>query len=121
MEGNFTGKWGEIYAARHLRDKGYSIEGVNCRVRGGEIDIIAGRGDCLAFVEVKTRGRNPFDIPSAAVDFNKQRKLTYAAAGYLQKYPTERQPRFDVIEITLDAKYNVLELRHIENAFESQL
>ncbi|MCR4614859.1 MAG: YraN family protein [Clostridiales bacterium] len=121
MAANYTGKWGEIYAARHLRDKGYKIESVNYRVRGGEIDIIAGNRDYLVFVEVKTRGQNPFDVPSAAVDYSKQRKITLTAADYLQNFPTDRQPRFDVIEISMDKDYKVTRLRHIEAAFDSQL
>ena len=121
MAADFIGKWGEIYAARLLRDKGYKIESVNYRVRGGEIDIIAGNKQYLVFVEVKTRGKNPFDTPAASVDYNKQRKITLTASEYLQRFPTDRQPRFDVIEISMDKDCKVTQINHIENAFDSQL
>lgn len=37
------GLWGEIYAARFMRENGYEIITANYRCRLGEIDIIAKR------------------------------------------------------------------------------
>ena len=44
MEINKTGVWGEVYAARYLRDNGFKIITANYRTRHGEIDIIASKG-----------------------------------------------------------------------------
>ena len=49
------GLWGEIYAARFMRENGYEIITANYRCRLGEIDIIAKKDGFLVFTEVKTR------------------------------------------------------------------
>ena len=46
---------GESAVCRYLMQQGYTIRKRNYRIRGGEIDIIAQKGEILAFVEVKTR------------------------------------------------------------------
>ena len=49
------GRFAELIAAAALMAKGYRILGRNVKTRAGEIDIIAVRGQRLAFVEVKRR------------------------------------------------------------------
>ena len=49
------GHRGEWLAAMALRLKGYRILAVRHRTKAGEIDLIARRGDLVAFVEVKAR------------------------------------------------------------------
>ena len=49
------GNWGEGYALKLLKKKGYKILTKNFRCALGEIDIIAIDNDTLIFVEVKTR------------------------------------------------------------------
>ena len=49
------GRFAELLAAVALMAKGYRILGRNVKTRAGEIDIIAVRGQRLAFVEVKRR------------------------------------------------------------------
>ena len=44
MKINKSGAWGEIFAARYLRDSGYKIITGNFRSRLGEIDLIAQKG-----------------------------------------------------------------------------
>lgn len=50
-----SGRWAENWAAfaRHL--KGYAIVGRRVQTPAGEIDLIARRGNVLAFIEVKIR------------------------------------------------------------------
>ncbi|MFN8732880.1 MAG: YraN family protein [Hyphomonadaceae bacterium] len=50
-----SGRWAENWAAfvRHL--KGYTIVGRRVQTPAGEIDLIARRGNVLAFIEVKMR------------------------------------------------------------------
>ena len=45
------GLWGEIYAARFMRESGYEIITANYRCRLGEIDIIAKKDGFLVFTE----------------------------------------------------------------------
>ena len=52
---NERGAWGEDRAVLYLRLHGYRILERNFRCRQGEIDVIARRGETVAFVEVKLR------------------------------------------------------------------
>ncbi len=116
---NQSGSLGEAYAARLLEQKGYRILARNFRIRLGELDLVAQKGEILAFVEVKTRAANSLTRPCAAVTIAKQRKLILTAQAYLSRYPADLQPRFDVIEIVTETAppFRVREALHIENAF----
>ena len=60
-------KTGESYAVAHLEARGYKILAQNYRAVRGEIDLVAQDGDCIVFVEVKTRRSLKFGLPQAAV------------------------------------------------------
>jgi len=60
MSNREIGDKGECYAGRYLLDQGFDIVARNFRVREGEIDIIATKGNRLYFFEVKTRRGNSF-------------------------------------------------------------
>ena len=71
------GARGEKLACRFLRRNGYKILYRNFRGRsGGEIDIVCRDNDTLVFVEVKTRTREDFGRPIAAVDREKQKRIS---------------------------------------------
>ena len=99
MERRELGAWGEERAAKYLRGKGYTIVERNFRCRSGEIDIIARRGDIIAFVEVKLRRDADFAEAREFVTAAKQRRVIMTAGYWLTSHQTELQPRFDVIEI----------------------
>ena len=113
------GNWGEDRAARYLRLHGYRIVERNFRCRQGEIDIIARKGEIVAFVEVKQRKNANFGEAREFVTFSKQRRIIAAAELWLLKTGCELQPRFDVIEVYAPAGTRTLlpEIHHIENAF----
>lgn len=113
------GDFGENFACRKLRSKGYKILCRNYRQTVGEIDIIAENEECIVFVEVKTRGENYLFEPVFAVTKEKQRKIIKTAQIYLLKNETTKQPRFDVFEVvTRDGiLLRVKEYTHTENAF----
>ena len=110
------GAWGEETAADYLRKKGYVILGLNYRVRGGEIDIIARNRRCLVFAEVKTRKSDRFAQAREYVTSAKRQRLILAAQMYLAANPTKLQPRFDVIEV-YGSPGAPAGIDHIENAF----
>ncbi len=119
MNTRMVGRWGEAVAAEYLRKKRYEVVGMNYRTRMGEVDIIAENRRYIVFVEVKTRKDDSFAKAREYVDAEKQRRILSAAKSYLAHCGTEKQPRFDVIEIYApfgpDTKKP--KIIHIENAF----
>ncbi len=112
-----VGKKGEEEAIKFLRSKGYRILEQNFRLPFGEIDIVASEGDFLVFVEVKTKRDTNVATPEMAVDSRKQRQITKAAIGYLQRRKIVDKPcRFDVVAITFGPRGRNFDL--IKNAFE---
>ena len=120
MKDTRTGPWGEERAARYLRMRGWHIEQRNYGCRYGEIDLIARRGDILAFVEVKTRKDDGHGAAREFVTAAKQQRILSAASLYLSEHESALQPRFDVIEIYapqgVETRFPTI--NHIENAFE---
>lgn len=113
------GRLGESAACEFLIKSRHTILERNYHSRYGEIDIIASDGRYLLLVEVKTRQKNSLASPASAVDRRKQRKLCITAQDYLSKYPSELQPRFDVVEVitSVNGAFGDMEIHHIKNAF----
>src|SRR5262252_9612972 len=79
------GARGERLACRFLKRSGYKILFRNFRGRtGGEIDIVCRDHDTLVFVEVKTRTREDFGRPIAAVDARKQKRIARGGLTWLR-------------------------------------
>ena len=78
-----VGRRAEWIAAALLTLKGYRILARGFSVPGGEIDIVARRGDTLAFVEVKARADR--DAALEAIDGTKRRRIARAAAVWLSR------------------------------------
>ncbi len=99
-----TGRRGEEIAASWLAARGLRVLARNWRAGREEIDIVAGEGRTVAFVEVKTRRLGPGGRPAEAVDRRKRRALVRAAAAWIAAHPgTGAAFRFDVVEVTLAA------------------
>lgn len=112
---NQTGKWGENIAADYLTAKGYAIVDRNARQGGVEVDIIATRGQTIAFVEVKTR-TSPLTDPLEAVGPQKVRRLARFADTYMRTSGLPYRPQIDLISIV--GSEHDYEVTHIEDAFE---
>lgn len=106
------GAAGEETAVRFLQQKGWRIAARNWRPQGAsrglELDIVAWDGDCLVFVEVKSRragaGRSATGrdgIPAYAAFTGKKRgRFVRAARQYLAAHDLWRKPcRFDLISV----------------------
>jgi putative endonuclease len=112
------GKTGEDLAVRHLRALGYRVLERNFRCALGEIDLIAREGDCLVFVEIKTRRGGPMGEAKAAVDERKQRRISRVALRYLkERGQTEARSRFDVVAVIVEGDRHRMEL--VRDAFEA--
>ena len=111
------GALGERAAKKFLQQQGLKFLTANSRSKHGEIDLIFRDGDCLAFIEVKTRSSEEWTRPAAAVNAQRRRRLSRTALDYLRllKNPPVKV-RFDIVEVLLTGD-KVCEVRHLPNAF----
>ncbi|MBQ6926223.1 MAG: YraN family protein [Kiritimatiellae bacterium] len=116
-----TGVWGEDIAVKQLRKEGYAIAGRRVRpdARNDEIDIVARKGNVLAFVEVKTRRDERFGRPALAVDRRKRQALCRGAAAFIRRANNPAFTyRFDIVEVIGSrTSPDPPVVRHIEDAF----
>ncbi len=111
------GAAGEAAARKHLRQLGLKFLTANYRSSRGEIDLVFRDDDCLIFVEVKTRSREDWVRPAAAVNARKKRLLSLTAMDYLRLLGNPPLKfRFDIVEVLL-RDGEVREVRHLPNAF----
>jgi ribonuclease HII len=113
------GRRGERMAAEHLEQQGYVICETNYRCEVGEMDIVALDGECLAFVEVKTRKSRKFGSPEESITASKRQKLVEVAETYLQEHDSAPPDwRIDVVSIQLSSRGEVERLALLKNAIE---
>lgn len=114
------GELGERAAKKHLQRLGLKFLTANFRSDRGEIDLVFRDGDCLVFVEVKSRSSEDWIRPAAAVDARKRRLLSQTALDYLKllKQP-QVKIRFDIVEVLL-SEGKVCEVRHLPNTFQME-
>ena len=111
------GETGERAAKKHLRALGLKFLTANFRSTRGEIDLVFRDGDCLVFVEVKTRSSESWVRPAAAVNARKRRLLSQCGLDYLKLLKNPQiKIRFDIVEVLL-ADGEVREVRHLPNTF----
>ena len=117
---NLSGAWGEALAAKYLQTKRYKVVATNYRCRFGEIDLIMSNRKYLVFVEVKLRKSDKFANAAEFVDRRKQDRIRTTADMYLSEFPTDLQPRFDVVEIYAPQGTDTInpEIHHLEDAFQ---
>jgi putative endonuclease len=116
------GSEGERLAADYLVQNGYRLLDMNYRSgRMGEIDIVAAQDEFICFIEVKTRTGSSFGLPCEAVGRRKQENLRRLAWAYLKhRGLTDRNVRFDIVEVTGDKKggeFINIKINLIRNAF----
>ena len=111
------GRMGEAAAKRHLQSLGLKFLTANFRSDRGEIDLVFRDGECLVFIEVKTRTAGGWVRPAGAVNARKRRLLSMTALDYLKRLPDRRVSiRFDIVEVLLNDGA-VAEVRHLPNSF----
>lgn len=112
---NLLGSWGEKAATEHLVKLGYAIVERNLKIGTYEIDIIATKGNTIAFVEVKTRSNDDAD-PLDAIDQKRINRMARAADIYIRSRNIEYEPQFDIIAIN-GTDSNNYKLEHYPDAF----
>ena len=106
------GRMSEYLAAFHLLLRGYSVLAMRYRVKSGEIDIIARKGDVVSFIEVKARATTEASV--LAVDGWTQNRIRNASMAWLSRQPDAGR---------LSCSYDIVAVRpwrwpvHLKDAF----
>jgi putative endonuclease len=110
---NPAGASAERRARLHYRLRGYRILETNAWAGGRELDLIARRGRCLVFCEVKSKLGVGYGDPAEMVGTEKLRRLRVAAETWLARHPelAGLDVRFDVVSVTPRG------VRRLANAF----
>ncbi|MCA3697981.1 YraN family protein [Aquidulcibacter sp.] len=95
-----SGRWAENWAAFVLQLKGYAILGRRVQTPAGEIDLIARRGDVLAFIEVKMR-QGAVD-PAEVLRTRQMSRIVRAATGWTSRraWTQHFAWRYDLMVVT---------------------
>ncbi|MDR0393299.1 MAG: YraN family protein [Puniceicoccales bacterium] len=106
---------GENLAHRHLKKKGYKILERNWRKGRCEIDMVAKDGECIVFIEVRTRQENQLCSGYDSVNRHKKQTLKRGIKLYLSKMSYVKTFRLDIISIDWIEGKDSYRLHHYEN------
>jgi putative endonuclease len=111
------GRLAEQLAAESMEKHGWTILERNFRCGHKEIDIIARRGDQVAFIEVKARTSRSFGHPLDAITAHKRREITAVARAWIARHGCSAYSyRFDAVWI-IGSPGGRIELDHIPGAW----
>lgn len=92
------GRWAEWLAMAWLAAKGYRLLDHRARTAAGEIDLVACRGEWIAFVEVKAR--RTLEEALGAIGPRQRRRIERAAGLWLARHDARFRrlfPRYDLV------------------------
>ncbi len=107
---------GERLAAQYLAGMGYELVARNWRCEVGEIDLVVLDGDCLVFVEVRTRRGRSLGTPEDSITARKRQRLWDLAWAYIVEQDWTGDCRIDVVAIEMDRRGRLVRVDHYENA-----
>ncbi|MTI18532.1 YraN family protein [Rhodobacteraceae bacterium RKSG542] len=112
------GLMAEQCCAAYLRRNYWRILETRYKAKGGEIDIIARRGACLAFIEVKARKTR--DLAIEAISQRNQTRIANAARHWVASNGDALED-FNKLTLRFDAMVldNALRPEHLPNFFQS--
>ena len=117
MSGKPLGDRGEALAARYLEQHGWRVVARNFRMGHKEIDLVARRGEVVAFVEVKTRAGLGYGHPLEAITWRKRREIQLVAAAWIDRHGRPGDCyRFDAVAVLAGAG-GAVEIEHVEDAW----
>ena len=117
-EHNDFGKLAEDMAAEFLVRKNYRILARNFRYQKAEIDIVAEFNGIIVVTEVKARSYNTLIEPQEAVTKKTIKSIVMCSDFFMNERKIDKEVRFDIITVLPDEQ-GVLQLNHIEDAFQS--
>lgn len=89
----------ERAALDFLHAQGCTLIDRNVRFRVGEIDLVVRQGDCLVFVEVRSRGEEAWESAEIALPFMKRLRLWRAIEVYLSRLSSRELQAFRSIRV----------------------
>ena len=112
-----VGDRGERLAAEHLERAGWTILARNFRVGHREVDLVARRGEVVAFVEVKTRAGLGYGYPLEAITLRKRREIQQVATVWVERHgKPDDVYRYDAVAVLILAGREP-EIEHVEDAW----
>ena len=111
------GDRGERLAAEYLEAAGWTILARNFRLGHREVDLVARRGEVVAFVEVKTRAGLGYGHPLEAITARKRREIQQVAQVWLERHGRDGDVyRYDAVAVLIvDGAEPMIE--HVEDAW----
>jgi putative endonuclease len=111
------GDRGERMAAEHLERAGWTVLARNFRVGHREVDLVARRGEVVAFVEVKTRAGLGYGHPLEAITARKRREIQLVAQLWVERHGRPGDVyRYDAIAVLLPTGGEP-SIEHVEDAW----
>ncbi len=92
----------ESVAARYLEENGYGIIERNFKTPRCEIDVIAQKGKCMYFVEVKYRSSSGQGMGLDYITPKKQKQMRFAAEVWIQERAWTGEAVLSAIEVNRD-------------------
>jgi len=93
------GRWGEEQARQYLEARGCQAMEANWRCEHGEVDLVVLDGDCLAFVEVRTRRGESYGSPEESITPRKMARMGAVAEAYVYEHAWAGPWRLDVVAV----------------------
>lgn len=111
------GARGEALARRHLERLGHRVLEANYRCTHGEVDLVTLDGDCLVFVEVRTRRGDALGSPEESLTPRKRDHLRAVAEAYRQERGgLPAQWRIDLVSVAMDRRGRLVRVEHLPYA-----
>ena len=103
-----VGDEAEALVVEHYEREGWRVLDRNVLSRRGEVDIVAEKGDALAFIEVRMRATDVWGDPSLTVGRGKQRRVV----GEPNFLPSSTNPTMPYTANTADEHLDMLMVCH---------
>lgn len=111
------GTRGESIAADFLIRAGWSIVHRNFRAGRKEVDLVARRGEVVAFVEVKTRRGSRYGDALDAITAHKRREVEEVALAWIERHGAVGDVyRFDAVAVRMQPD-GASHVEHMEDAW----
>lgn len=114
------GYYGQDFAEQYLREQGFCILKTNFTVLGGEIDIIARKGNRIHFVEVKAARSLSYGSGPELINDLQAYHLLKTAEMYLNWYKDDVDYQIDMIfvQVSPHEPYSLLKTEYFADIVE---